>query len=488
MRYRSACIALLVALSLAGCKQPSLPTPPAPAATGYGNTPPPQTASAPMPGGNAQRFLTDLDVPGQWWTLFHSKDLNALVDQALAANPDVSAAQAAITSAQESFFAQRSSIYPIVVGSASISRVQTPTFFAPPLTNPTPYIYYLSSIGLNVGYTPDVFGNLHYQTAAAKAVEEIARYQAEATYLTLTSNVAGAFIQASNLNNQIATTKRIIAVETELLRNMQNQRQYGQVSGLDVANQEALLAQTEQTLPALEQGLEQTRHLLARLTGTSPDQSPVVVSYDLNSLHLPEELPLSLPSKLIDQRPDIGAATASLAQASAQVGVAYTNRLPNFSITADLATQALQARDLFNAGSFFAQLVAELTAPLYDQGVLKHRESAAIADYNLAAAQYKGTVLTALENVADSVIALQSDAKTLAAAKHTADATERALSLVRAQQQNGQVAGAAVLQAQQSYEQSAIALGQAQASRYADTVALFEALGGGWWNRNDTHL
>ena len=478
--------AMIAALALAGCKQPQpppTPVPPAPTATGYGDVPP-ATASANVAAGVAQRFHVDMDVPAQWWTLFHSEELNALVTEAIAKNPDIASAQAALRAARESYVAQRSSAYPNAQGSFGVTRQQSPTFYAPPL-NSNAYVYGIHTLSLDVAYTPDVFGNLRYQTLAAKAGVDIQRYQTEATYLTLTSNVALTAIQLASIRDQLATTHKIIEIDRKLIDLAKAQRTYAQAAGLDVLSQEAALAAIEQTVPPLEKQLGQTRDQLARLLGRTPNDAPPA-AFDLVALHLPQDLPLSLPSKLIVQRPDIAAATATLVQAGDQVGVAYTNRLPNFSINAQTATQALSLIGLFGPGSLLSVLTAQVAATFYDHGTLKHREAAAIAQYDEAAADYQGAVLSGFQNVADSMVALTKDADGLRAAVSADAAATKSLRIVQYQLRYGSVSALAELNAEQTYQQAELAVVQAQAARFSDTVALFQALGGGWWNRAET--
>jgi NodT family efflux transporter outer membrane factor (OMF) lipoprotein len=483
---RAAFAAAMVALTACQSPQPpATPLPPAPTATGYGALPP-QTASAPVPGGDAQRFVTGLDVPGQWWTLFHSEKLNALVARAIAANPDVAAAQAALRQARETYYAQKSSAYPTAQGSGSVSRQQLPTYYAPPLNaNNSEYIYGVHTLSLDVAYTPDVFGNLRYQSASAGAALTAQRFMTEATYLTLTSNVVITVLQAAELRSQIATAKRAIAIDQDLLDLTRTQRTYAQAAGLDVLTQVSALRAAQAVIPPLEKQLAQTRDALARLVGASPDAAPDADFY-LDALHLPDTLPLSLPSSLVAHRPDIAAAEANLTQESAEVGVAYTNRLPNFAITAQTATQALSLGALFGAGTFLSNLTAQVTQTFYDHGTLKHREAAAIAAYDQAAATYVGTTLSGLQNVADALAALKTDADALRAAYDEQLAAQRALEIVRSQQALGAVSALVTLNAEQADVQAELSVVQARANRYMDTAALFEALGGGWWNRTET--
>jgi len=482
--YRA--FALAAALGLTACNNPTPPpAPPPPPSGGYG-TVPPQTAAAPGPGGAAQRFLSDMDVPGQWWQLFHSVQLNAFINEALAKNPDVDAAQAALLAARETAYAQRTSAYPNALLSYSVSRQEFPTFLAPPLSvSSSEYVYWLHTVSLNVTYTADVFGNLRYQTRSAEAAAQAQRYQLEATYLTLTSNVVAATIQAAGLRDQIEATKQIIAIDRELLRLTQAQKENAQASSLDVLNAESALRQAEQTLPPLQSSFQQTCTQLARLLGRAPSDAPSI-DFGLAALHLPQDLPLSFPSKLVAGRPDVAAASANLAQAAAAVGVAYTNRLPNFPINAQVATQALKFVGLFGPASLLSLLTAEIATTIYDQGTLKHRQASAVAAYNEAVAQYRGTVLGGFEDVANAVIALTNDADALVAAERSEQVAQKALHIVLSQQEVGQVSSAASLASEQSYEQAVVARVAAEATRYSDTAGLFEALGGGWWNRTDS--
>jgi NodT family efflux transporter outer membrane factor (OMF) lipoprotein len=486
MKNRLSASALAALLLIAGCKEPLPPPPiaPAPSVSGYGALPP-QTAAADVPGGAAQRFLVDMDVPGQWWTLFHSAQLNALIDQGVKANPDVAAAQAALRSARETLEAQRSSAYPVAQGSYSVTRQQVPAYLGAPLNNPNTYAYSVHTLSLDVAYTPDVFGNLRYQRAASAAALDAQRFQVEATYLTLTANIAVAAVAQASLRGQIDATHRIVDLEQRLLDLTKTQHSYAQASGLDVLTQEAALRAAEQALPPLQKQLAQLDDQLARLLGRAPGDASGAV-FDLAELHLPQDLPVSLPSRLIVQRPDIAIASANLAEASAEAGVAYTDRLPDFSITAQAATQALSAGGLFGAGSLLSMLTAQVSSTFYDHGALKHRQAAQVAAYDQAAAEYQGAVLSGLQNVADSLAALKSDADALNAAAQSGHVAQRALDIARAQDKAGEASLPAVLDAEQLYEQAELALLAAQANRYMDTIALFEALGGGWWNRGET--
>ena len=478
--------ALALAGLVAGCAVgPDFVPPPAPDVQGY--TPDPlgsHTASAKTAGGQAQRFVHDLDLPGQWWTLFHSRPLNTLVERALVNNADVAVAQAALRVARENVRAQRGTLFPQV--DAGFTAVRTlPAPSGPEIDNssvaPT---FNLFTTQLSVSYTPDVFGGLGRAVENLEALEDAQRFQLEATYLTLTSNLGGAAVQEALLRGQITATQQIIKIERDFLDLLVQQRKAGQVAELDVAAQEAALAQTEQTLPPLQKALAQQRDLLAALAGGFPSDK-LVEKFELAALRLPRDLPVSLPSRLIEQRPDIKAAESNVHAAGALVGVAIANRLPNITLTGAAGSTAPAVNQLFSSGSEWWEITGAVTQPIFHGGTLFHRELAAKAAFDQAKAQYRSTVIQAFQNVGDSLQAVRSDAITLQKSVAAERAAFKALEIVRGQLKFGQISYLGLLTAQQTYQQALLALVQAKAARYADTVTLFAALGGGWWNRQD---
>jgi NodT family efflux transporter outer membrane factor (OMF) lipoprotein len=264
------------------------------------------------------------------------------------------------------------------------------------------------------------------------------------------------------------------------------QRQYdlGQIASWDVAAQEAALAQVQATLPPLEKQLAQQRDLLTRLAGRFPSEL-LVEEFELSSLQLPQELPVSLPSKLVAQRPDVQSAEEQLHAASAEIGVSVANRLPNITLSADAGSSATAISQLFTSGTGFWALAANLTQPIFQGGTLLHRQRVAEAAYDQAAAQYRSVVLTAFQNVADTLHAIQSDANALKASVAAERAAAKSLAIARSQLELGQISYLVLLNAELTYQQAMINLVQALSNRYADTAALFQALGGGWWNRSD---
>ena len=478
---------ILVGFTLvAGCAVgPNFHRPAAPSVNGY--TPEPlarRTAGTRVAGGESQRFVEGLDIPGQWWTLFHSQSLNALVDEAIKDNPTLESAQAALRVAQEDVRAQKGSYFPSLSANFTPSRNKTATSTITPVANTGNPYYSLYTAALSITYTPDVFGLNRRTVESLEALADAQRYQLEATYLTLTSNLVTAAIQEAALRGEIDATEETIRVATDALDIMRKQLALGQIAGADVATQETALAQVQATLPPLQKQLAQQRDLLAALAGRFPSEG-VMGKFTLADLRLPENLPVSLPSKLVDQRPDVRAAEGQLHSACAQIGVAVADMLPNITLSGTGGSQALAFSQLFAPGTGYYTLAASITQPIFEGGTLLHRTRAARAAYDQAAAQYKSTVITAFQNVADSLRAIQSDSEAVRTAETAEQAAATTLDITRKQLQAGQIAYLSLLNAEQAYYQTLINLVQAKATRYADTAALFQALGGGWWNRSD---
>jgi NodT family efflux transporter outer membrane factor (OMF) lipoprotein len=482
LRYPAASLGLLL---VAACAVgPNFKRPAAPQVSDYSAHPQSPSATTPdTAGGAAQRFTKGGDLAADWWTLFHCAALNALIDQSLERNPDLKAAQAALSVARESVLAQRGAYYPGVVADFSATRQRQSGQISPTL-NSNAFLYNLFTPQVTVSYLPDVFGLNRRTVESLQAEEQGVRFQMLATYTTLTSNVVVTAIQAASLQKQVDATRRLIAGNTEALEILRYQLTKGYVSQLEVSAQESQLAQLAATLPPLVKQQAQLHDLLAALTGRFPSEAPDE-SFDLATLQLPQDLPISLPSALVAQRPDVLQAEANLHDASARIGIAIANRLPNFPLTANAGSSAAVFSQLFSGGTGFWAVGVDAAAPLFQGGKLLHQERAAKAAYTEAAEQYRSAVLAAFQNVADTLTALEQDAESLKAAKSAADAATVTRDLAQLQWRDGYANYLSLLSAEQANQQSQIALVQAQASRYADTAALFLALGGGWWNRPD---
>lgn len=473
----------LLFIALAGCTLgPDFVRPEVAADAGYSTHNLTTTARADIDaGGAAQRLIAGMDIPGQWWTVFRSPELNALVEEALRANPDISAAQAALRQANEQVYVDQASLFPVLNGNLSKTRQKVSGTTSGTASSP---ILTLSSASLSVSYAPDVFGGTRRQIESSTAQAEYQRFQLEATYLTLSTNVVNTAVSLASLRDQIAATGQIIQLQSDQLDLLQAQRRLGAIADTDVLTQQTALAQTRATLAPLQKQLAQTRNQLMAYLGRFPNQDKGE-RFNLASLHLPQELPVSLPSTIVEQRPDVRSAQAQLHEASANIGVAVANQLPQFSITGSLGSTVASGSTLFSAGSGVWSLAGAIAQPLFDAGALEHRKRAAVAAYDQSAAQYRGTVLAAFQDVANVLRALEADAEALKQQVAAEQSAQASLALVQAQYRLGAVAYINLLTAQQTYQNTVLSRVQAQAVRYSDTAALFQALGGGWWNRSD---
>jgi NodT family efflux transporter outer membrane factor (OMF) lipoprotein len=461
---------------------PDFKRPPAPQSERYtAEALPPQTAAGEGAAGAAQTYVPSGDIPAQWWTLFRSEQLNALVEQALKGSPDVAAAQAALRQAHENLLAQQGALLPQVDANAAATRQKiSGAAFGQPQAGSI--IYSLFNATANVSYTLDIWGGVRRGIEAQRAQAEYQNFQLEATYLALSANVVTTAIQEASLRAQIEATEEIIAADRKQLDTVQRQLALGGVSRLDVLTQQTELAHQMASLPPLMKQLQQNRDLLAVLLGQAPD-APLAAQFQLDDLKLPESLPVSVPSHLVEQRPDVRAREALLHQASAEIGVATANLLPQITLTGDYGGTSTKFADLFKGSSNVWSAGAGLTQPIFHGGELLHRKRAAVAAYDQAAAEYRGTVLTALRNVADALYALDADAAELHEQDLATQAAADALKVSRARYAAGSISSLDLLVLARAYQQARIAQLQAQAARYADTAALFQALGGGWWNR-----
>ncbi len=479
-----ACASAIVFLAApAACAVgPDFQTPGAPPVGGYLS----QSPLAGLPRGErvpGQEILSGVDIPERWWELFHSRHLNELVEQGIIHNTDLQAAEAAVRAAQANALAQRGALFPTVGASYNPSRQKIAGQVTSPLTSNAD-IFSLHTAQVSVGFAPDVFGGTRRQIEASDALAELQAFQREGVYLTLTSNIALAAIQEASLRGQIGATRRLIGIQTRLLEILRRQYDSGQIAQIDVVAQETALAQARLLLPPLEKQIAQQRDLLAFLTGRFPSEE-IAATFQLGSFRLPRKLPLSLPADFVRQRPDIRAAEASLRATNAQIGVAIANRLPQITLTGNVGSTAVAFSQLFSPGTGFWMIAGNAAQVVFDAGSLANKQKAAEEVFAQSTAQYCTTVLMAFQNVADTLRALQADARSVGASAAAERSALRNIELVRQQVERGQVSTPILLNAQQAYLQTSLARVQAEASRLADTVALFQALGGGWWNRPD---
>jgi NodT family efflux transporter outer membrane factor (OMF) lipoprotein len=475
-----------VACLLASCAVgPNFKTPEAPRTEGYAprGELSAEAASADTPDVQAQHFVEGLDIQGQWWTLFQSPELNALIEHGLANSPTLEAAGAVLRQANETLAAQRGSYYPSASATGGVQRqkVSGVTLGVPLASS---IIYSLNNATVNVSYTLDAFGGIRRKVEAAGAQAEYEKFALQAAYLSLTANIVTAAITEASLRAQIAATQEIAESQRKQLGIAQRRFTAGGVSRAEVLQQQALLQNTLAGLPVLRTQLAQQRNLLAAYVGSLPADY-TGPEFNLDSLTLPTDLPVSLPSKLVEQRPDVREFSALLHEATAQIGVATANMLPQITLSGSYGGEAFSFSSLFSPSSIVWSLAASATQPIFKGGQLLHERRAAVAAAQEAAANYRATVITAFQNVSDTLYALQGDAEAVGAETIAERTAAQSLALVQVQYKSGAASYLQVLIAEQSYQSAAVALVKAKAQRYADTAALFQALGGGWWNRPD---
>ena len=422
------------------------------------------------------------EIPARWWELFRSEALDRWIREALADSPTLVAAEATLRRAQEIRRARSGELLPSVDGNVSASR-QKPSgaSLGVPDAQINPFTLYNASV--DVSYTLDLFGRTRRELEALQAQVDYQGFQLEGAYLTLASNIVTAAFQEASLRGQLQATREILATQEEQLALIEKQFELGGIARTDVLAQRASLAQSRVTLPLLEKRLAQTRHLLAVLAGRFPGEAADLPEFHLEDFRLPEELPVSVPSSLVRQRPDIRSSEELLHAASAAVGVATANLYPQITLSARYGTEAAQIGDLFRPGTAVWGIGAGLLQPIFRGGALEATRRAEIAGFDLAAAQYRETVLQAFRDVADVLRALEYDAMTLKAQSDAEAAARDTLDIAKKQVRYGATSYLSLLNAQRQYHLARILLVQAQACRFADTAALFQALGGGWWNR-----
>jgi len=432
-----------------------------------------------------QKLVHGGEIPPQWWEMLRSETLNRLVQEAIEHNADLAAAEAAVRVARANAEAQRGSLFPTVDATLDASRQKIAT--APVVDANTgeqstgPSRYSVVTRQVSVSFVPDVWGGKRRQIESADAEVEAQAFQREGVYLTLASNVALAAIEEARLRGQIVAIRRVIELQIELLHILQRQYNAGQIGQSDVATQETAVAQARLSLPPLELQLAKQQNLLAFLTGRLPNEARLP-AFRLATFQLPRVLPLSVPGNLVRQRPDIRTAEASLRRANAEIGAAIADRLPQITLSANAGKTWSNVPDLSPAGAFWL-VGGNVAQKVFDAGILANKQRAAEEATTQCLFQYRSVVMAAFQNVADVLKALQTDARAIEAAAAAKSAALKNVDLLRRQLEQGQVNVSLLIEAQRAYLDTSLASVDAQASRFADTVALFQALGGGWWNR-----
>ncbi len=489
-------VALLAIASAGGCTVgPDFLHPDPPKDTTY-NAPATsieQTASADVLGGEAQHFVAGLDIPAQWWQVFQSQPLDDLIQRSMRANPDIQTAIQSLKAAQQVARAQRAALFPTLNASMSgtHNEVSVNTLTSQGVsstTNMNDTIFGLFTGLLTITYPIDLWGGNRRAAESLEATAESQCFLLEAAYVTLASNVVVAAITEASLRGQIAATERTIQIQRETLRLLQARLSFGQVAVADVATQQAALAQAEAALPPLRNQLSQQRHLLAQLVGQTAAHEPAA-NFELDSLNLPTDLPVSMPWRMIEQRPDVRAAEANVHAAGAQVGVATAAMLPQPNFNLIFGQTTFSSADLFNPAITGTVTVGgSILQTIVDGGALLAKKRAAIAAWEQSKSQYRSTVLTAFRNIADTLRALEFDALTLAATTNAEHAARLSLDITRRRLAAGDAGILDILNAEATYQTALLAQTTARAQRYSDTAGLFQALGGGWWNRDADNL
>ncbi len=481
-RLRQALAALCVAATaMAGCTVgPNFVRPEPPTVNRY--THGPQPAATVRAAGRRQYFRQGARIEAGWWRLFRSPAIDAVVRAAIVNNPGLRSAQASLRQSQQLLAAGEGIFYPQVdAGFSAVRQKFSPTRFG---GAPSSTIFNLYTLTSTISYALDVFGGERRAVESLGAQVDFQRYEVLGTYLSLSGNIVDAMIAQAAYIAETDATSRLISLEEEQIKIAEAQAEAGTVPYSNVLSLQSQLAATQATLPPLKQKLSQARHLLAALTGSAPALwAPPEVS--MRELALPAGLPVSLPSDLVRQRPDILAAEAQMHGASANIGVATAAMFPSFTLSGSLGLESTSLGNLFKKTSSLWALGADITAPLFHGGTLSAKRRAAIEAYRQSAADYRQTVLNALEQVADTLRALQHDAETLEAETEALGAAREALKLVQANYRAGTVGYLQVLTADNQYYQAKIGYLQAKAVRLQDTVALFVSLGGGWWNSRE---
>jgi NodT family efflux transporter outer membrane factor (OMF) lipoprotein len=459
---------------------PDFQAPDAPVVPRYTTTPlPAVTASAEGPGGEAQTLVEGGQVPAAWWTVFASPALDDLVQRAIQDSPSLLRAQSKLARAREDLVAGKGVRLPQIEARVSATRVDIDpeSFDVDRLPVETPFTLY--DVSAQVSYTLDLFGRNRRELEGLAAVVDYQRFEAEAARLMLAGNVVTAAIREASLRRQIERTREVIALEERLLDIAVRRERLGAIPKVEVAAQRAETAETRATLPDLERRLAETRHRLAVYLGQVPGAAEVP-EFRLEDLRLPAQLPIRVPSELARHRPDIRAAEALLHEASARVGVATADLYPHITLSATGGSLSTVFSSLLGPGTWFTLLGGTLMQPIFRGGTLRAEKRAAVAGFEQAGAAYREVLLAGFQDVADVLVALDADAQRLHERGEAAEAARTILEVTSQRYESGGVSQVELLEAQRRHLRARIEETRALADRYADSAALFQALGGGW--------
>ena len=479
-------VVAVLGMGVAGCTLgPDFEVPKPPSVTRY--TSPGETVVSgadSTKGVPTQAIVLGERVAANWWTLFRSSQLDLLVKQAIAGSRSLEAVKAKLEQAREAVTVAASALYPQIGLNADVTEAKqsAATFGLSPNTVPLPPSYNLFQVGPTASYTPDLFGQTHRRIEQQVALAEYQSDQLDAAYLTLTGNTASRALQVAAVHSQLKAVDDILAIDRQNVELVRKQRQTGTVPDSDVIVAESQLASDETLKPGLEQQLSVAKHALAVLIGRAPGNwSPP--EFDLAAFTLPHRLPVSIPSQLVHQRPDIQAAEAQLHAASAQIGIATAQLYPSITLSAGITASSLNGSNLFSPSGLIWSVAAGLTQPIFDGGMREAERRAALAAFKESAADYQQTVLQAFGQVADILQALKHDTDLLVAQSRALSMASEAVRLQRINYGSGGSGIIGLLDAQRQYQQAQLGYVRAEAQRYQDTVQLLVAMGGGWWDQ-----
>lgn len=456
--------------ALAGCKVgPDFKRPESPRAEAY------TSQHLRLESGTDQQLVPGENPGREWWQLFQSDALNAVVQHALEGNRTLVAANATLAQARELAEAQAGALYPQLAMTAGSGRQRYGAQFLGPFPKPPPFNYY--ALGPTVSYSLDYTGGTARSVEQQYALVEYQRQQLNAAYLMVTGNAVMQSLRIALLRGEIATVEAILEEDRRNKQLVQVAFEAGSVSRVDVVSAESQLASDATLLPPLRQELAVARHALSVIMGQLPVEA-APAELELSQVTVPRNLPLSLPSELVHRRPDILASEAQLHAATAAVGIATSNLYPHIVLTGNIGLQSTTLGSLFEGGSTAYGMTGSLTAPLFEGGTLRAQKRAALDAMRASTAKYEQTVLAAFGQVADALEALDHDAEQLDAQAHAQDAARENVDLTRKSYNEGNVGVLQILDAERLYQNARLGYVRAQAQRYMDTVQLLMALGG----------
>ena len=471
---------LAFAIVLTGCAVgPDFVRPAAPRVNAYVSK---KTPVVLTPSGNepAQHLVSGQAIPAAWWRVFHSAPLDGVVQQAIATSPTLEAARATLAQAQQTLLEARAAYYPWLDFAAAAERQQGPAFVLGILPNGSLPVFNLYTLGPMVSFSPDVFGGTRRQVEQQAALAQNKAFELAAAQLTLTGNVVTEALTIASTREQIRALRSIVADDEKNLALVRNKFEVGRVPSTDVLLAESQLSNDRALMPPLRQQLAAAQDALAVLVGKFPAdwRQP---DFQLADFTLPAKLPVTVPSTLVHQRPDILAAEAQLHAASAAIGVAVAQMYPTITLSASVETAALFPSDLFQSSGLVWTLLGGVTNPIFHGGALKAQKQAAINAFRASFATYRQTVLQAFGQVADNLRALNHDAQLVESTRRALDVADKSLELQRFSYAGGKTDILPLLDAERSDQQARLAYARAESQRYIDSAQLFVAMGGGWW-------